>query len=38
MILARIASTPMSQITQFLPDRWNAALRAESQTPGHKGM
>ena len=28
-VLARIAATPTSQLEQFLPDRWKAALQAE---------
>jgi transposase len=32
-VLARLASTLMSQIDQFLPDHWKAAMQTETQTP-----
>jgi hypothetical protein len=32
-VLARLPQTPMSQIGQFLPDRWKADLEAEAQIP-----
>ena len=37
-VLARIASTSMSQLDQFLPDHWKAALQAESQKPESGGV
>jgi transposase len=30
-VLARLPSTPVSQVDQFLPDRWKAALAAEAR-------
>ena len=32
-VLARIASTPVNQLDQFLPDRWKIALQSESTSP-----
>jgi hypothetical protein len=32
-VLARIASTPVTQLEQFLPDRWKIALHSESTSP-----
>ena len=33
-VLARIPATPLSQLGQFLPDRWKAAAEAEATTAG----
>jgi transposase len=33
-VLSQIATTPMSQLEQFLPDVWKSRLKSEAATPG----